>query len=120
MAPDDDVYAEETLLIDPCFDDPEDYLGYDPTGQVFPLDDNPYGGETIDVFHLQRRRLRVLRRQTIVGVAAVMKIFAKAMTEGNENLAMDLKSYLASLGAADSQYAGLVRYVAKRAAEFGV
>ncbi len=76
MSPDDDIYAEHTLLIDPCYDDPESYLMYDPFGQVFPLKDDPYGERTIDVLHLERRRLRDPRRKTVQEVILRLKLIA--------------------------------------------
>lgn len=115
MAPRDDVYAEHTLLIDPCFDDPEDYLGYDPTGQIFSLSDNPYAETTIEVLHLSRRRLRGFRRETIKMVTGMMKLIANVPIAAD-----DLKSLLTNMQASTSQYAGAARYVARHPAEFGV
>ncbi|MBI3301391.1 MAG: hypothetical protein HYZ72_04840 [Deltaproteobacteria bacterium] len=115
MGPADDVYAERTLLIDPCFDNPEDYLGYDPTGQMFSLNDNPYGVKTIDVLHLSRRRIRVLRRRTIRIVTHVMKLIAN-----HPGAASDLRVLLEDMQAGESEYAGIARYVAKHPAEFGI
>ncbi|UCC30477.1 MAG: TIGR02646 family protein [Phycisphaerales bacterium] len=120
MGPADDVHAEHTLLIDPCFDDPEDYLGYDPTGQIFSLNDNPSGERTIDVFHLSRRRLRDFRRETVVAVRSVLKLIANGAIAANASAANDLNAFLENMQAGKSQHAGLARYVAKHPAEFGV
>lgn len=120
MGPEDDVYAEHTLLIDPCFDDPEDYLAYDPTGQIFSLNDNPYGEKTIDVLHLSRRRLKDYRLETIKAVTFVAKLVASNIATTNPGAANDLKAYLKDLQTAKSQHAGVARYVATHPAEFGV
>ncbi len=115
----DDVHAEHTLLVDPCSDDPEEYLGYDPTGQIFSLNDNPEGEKTINIFHLFRRRLKVCRRKTVKTVTTVMKLIAKFAIE-KPSVAEDLNALLESMQAGESQYAGVTRYVAKHPAEFGI
>ena len=120
MEPSDDVYAEHTLLIDPCFDDPEDYLGYDPTGQIFSLNDNPYGEKTIDVLHLSRRRLTLFRREIVQMVRVVLKLIANVAIAANASAAKDLKAFLENIQTGKSQHAGIARYVAENPAEFGV
>lgn len=120
MGPSDDVHAERTLLIDPCLDDPEHYLGYDPTGQIFSLNNNAKGEKTIDVFHLFRRRLKVFRRETMEMVTGVMKLIANVAIGANSGAAEDLKAFLDDMQAGKSQHAGVARYVAKHPAELGV
>ena len=39
FTPDDDLSTEHTYLIDPCSENPEDYLGFDATGQIFATGD---------------------------------------------------------------------------------
>jgi len=109
MRPSDDVSAEHALLIDPCLSDPEDYLGYDPTGQIFSLNDDPCGEKTIEVFHLRRRRLRDHRRNTMKMVKAVMKIH-----NINSGAAAEMMVLIE-----DRYHAGIARYVAKHPADFG-
>ena len=112
MKPSDDVYAEHTLLIDPCFDEPEDYLGYDPTGQIFSLSENPYGNKTIEVLGLKRRRLRDRRLDKIRIVTECVR-----RTGSNPGLR---KALLDMFAGAESCHAGVARYVVKRPSEFGV
>ncbi len=109
MGPSDDVSAEHTLLIDPCLSNPEDYLGYDPTGQIFSPNDDPRGGKTIEVFHLRRRRLRDYRRNTMKIVKAVMKLRNINYGAAAEMIALIENQY----------HAGIARYVAKHPADFG-
>lgn len=120
MRPSNDVYAEHTLLIDPCFDDPEDYLGYDATGQILSLDYNPYGQKTIEVLRLYRGRLRDSRRDTLKAVLLVMKLLASSLTASNAGAAADLQAWLVVVQASESQHAGLARYIVKYPSEFGV
>ncbi len=120
MGPANDVHAEHTLLVDPCFDDPEDYLAYDPTGQIFALKKNWYGEKTIEVFHLYRRRLRELRQGTVITVVRVMKLIGTVAIGTNVGAAEDLQAWLEEFQASDSEHAGVARYVAKHPVEFGV
>ena len=83
MAPGDDLTVEDRLLIDPCEDDPERYLGYDPVGQIFSIDDDLRGERTISVFALSRRRLRVRRREVIWQTLSILKLVDLAEQSGD-------------------------------------
>lgn len=120
MGPHDDVHAERRLLIDPCLDDPEDYLGYIPTGEIFSLRDphgsrnNDMGTKTIDVLHLMRRRLRVARRVAIKLVSPVIAMVAHPTAPAG--LDSDLRNWLKEY----QEHAGVVRYVVRHSSEFGI
>ena len=114
QSPDDDIADEATLLIDPCYDDPTDYLGHDPVGNIFALADNPYGEETIEVLHLGRRRLRDNRRRVMQRVVSILKAIRKVqqandpdMQEVLDNLSLLLSEFIAD----DGEYAGAARFV---------
>lgn len=57
------------MLVDPCYDDPEWYLSFNPTGRIFALEEdgtpNIFGETTIVVFNLNRRRL-IRKRHTVI------------------------------------------------------
>jgi len=118
MGPHNDHHAETRLLIDPCFDDPEEYLGYDPYGQIFSVK-NPLGIKTIEVFHLYRRPLNKFRRQMIEAVTVVMKIIDSAVGASN-GVADDLNAFLEKMKAGGLPHAGVARYVANHPTQFGV
>ena len=124
MRPKDDIHAESRLLLDPCFDDPEEYLAYDPTGQVFSLNDpdgsnaSDVASKTIEIFHLQRRRLKGARRDTIKAVTRVIRMIANHI--GGINLLAELQGWIDDMQGDRSQYAGLARYVVSHSSEFGV
>lgn len=118
MSPNSDVYEEHTLLIDPCYDDPEWYLAYDPHGQIIPLGDDPYGEKTIEIFHLKRRRLRDARRKVIKLTSKFVKKIKKARSNGNNDAVNDLEDLLQYHIADDSQYAGAARFVVNNAENF--
>lgn len=119
MLPDDDIYQEHTLLIDPCYDDPEWYLAYDPFGDIIPLGDNPYGEMTIKIFHLKRRRLRDARRSVIKLTSEFVKKIKKARSNGNSDAVDELEDLLQCHILADnSRYAGAARFVVHNAEYF--
>ena len=117
MEPADDVRAERTLLIDPCFDDPEEYFGYDPTGAMFSLSDNPYGEATLEALHLSRRRLRVCRLLQLKIAEGALR----AATRATDPAAIDeLRMLLDRLQSDEAEFAGLVRYVVTHPTQFGI
>jgi hypothetical protein len=122
MAPNgvDALLAEDTLLIDPCNDDPAEYLGFDPTGQVFSINADPYGAETIRVFNLTRRRLRDRRRERIQELVAIMKFVRKYEHEGNEPVANDFRSFIDGLADDSSEFAAVTRHIVRDPEAFNV
>lgn len=118
MGPDDDIYEEHTLLIDPCCDDPEWYLGYDPQGQVLALDDNDYGERTIEVFHLKRRRLRDARKPVIARAIKFLEKIETARSRDNDEAVSALTELLDEYLSDSSEYAGVVRFVVNNAEIF--
>lgn len=122
MSPDynDHLPDEQRLLIDPCYDNPEEHLGFDPKGRIFSLDDNPYGEVTIKVFNLRRRRLSDLRRETLVIAMEILKLVEKYEREGNEDVAQDFRSLLDPLQFASEEFAAVTRYVARNPEAFNI
>lgn len=118
MSPDCDIYEENTLLIDPCYDDPEWYLKYDPHGQILSIDDNLYGEKTIEVFHLDRRRLRDARKIIVDFTVHFLEKIREAKSRGNEDAVGFLEELLEKLLSASSEYAGVVRFVVNNSAVF--
>lgn len=119
----EDIHAERPLLLDPCLDDPEDYLGYDPKGHVFSLDDpngtkaDDIGSNTIKVLFLDRKRLRVRREETIQFVTGLAKAISNSIAEARALTAC--QSMLETMQGAGSQHAGLARYIVRHSSEFG-
>lgn len=68
----ENLLREELLIIDPCYDDPEDYFEYlfeaDDNrliGKILPKNNNEKAKKTIEGFKLNRAVLRKARRQTL-------------------------------------------------------
>ena len=81
MGPDDDINAEDRLLIDPCNDNPEKYIGYDLTGGVLAIEDNKRGSTTIRLLNLSRRRLSQDRHLRVQEIALLLKAIALIPTK---------------------------------------
>ncbi|HEV2816970.1 MAG TPA: hypothetical protein VGW40_07095 [Allosphingosinicella sp.] len=64
--------AEEPLLINPYFEDANAFLGFDEFGVVYAIKDNPRGQATINVFGLDRPKLKddrwLAQQQAIYGL----------------------------------------------------
>ena len=118
MSPSDDVREEDTLLIDPCLDDPDHYLGYDPTGQLFALQGNPYGNATINVMNLNRSRLRASRVDAIRAVLGAIRLLLR--DDSSASLRSDIQAFLDGLTSAGSEYAGLARHIVALRENFGL
>ena len=119
----EDIHAERPLLLDPCLDDPEDYLGYDPKGHVFSLEDpngtkaDDIGRNTIKVLFLDRKRLRVRREETIQIVTVLTKVISNSIAEAGA--LTELQGLLEMMQGGGSQHAGLARYIVRHSSEFG-
>ncbi len=71
MTPDDPIASEAPLLLDPNADDPERYLVFDLTGEALARDpQNTRASKTIEICHLNRRRLVRARRRRLQEVKA--------------------------------------------------
>ncbi len=111
MSPADDFRREHTLLIDPCYDDPQDYFGYDPKGGILALESNPYAEKTIEVCHLQRRRLRRERAKVISCAVPVLRLIRKAKQKKNVQVVKALQEFLNNtIIGDDCYYAGVARF----------
>ena len=120
MSP-DDIKQEDPLLIDPCNDNPEEYLGYDIHGHVFEHNDNQRGQATIDICHLRRRRLRDRRGKSIKAVVAFMQLIHDLEARGDDIDADKLRNYLENHLLNDKHvFAGASRAVINDPDAFGI
>ena len=121
LFPDDDLSLETRLLLDPCADRPEEHLSYTVDGQVVAVAGSRKGEVSIDVFHLQRRRLRDQRRNKVEAVVDLLKIIREQEEKGSAEAARDLRAYLGTWLLADScEHAAAARAVVRDPALFGL
>ena len=107
-------------MIDPCTEDPEAYLGYDALGDVFAVDDNIYGNETIRVFNLKRRRLKGLRYEKVYVTVQTFNAMNRAIDRGDEDAVADFRKLLEHFQRKDQQFAAVARYVEYDPAAFNI
>jgi uncharacterized protein (TIGR02646 family) len=121
MSPSHDLDRERPLLLDPCRDDPDQVLSYNGLGEIMAIGDDPRGHATIDVFHLDRRRLRDLRHGVVDEVIRVLTILKTRRDEISTEVRMDLLNWLRQFRLDDSsEYAGVARAILRDPAAFGL
>lgn len=121
LSPGDDLNLEARLLLDPCADHPEEHLSYTVDGQVVAVAGSRKGEVSIDVFHLQRRRLRDQRRNKVEAAVYILKLIRKHEAEGNAEAARDFKDLLETGLLSDGcEYAGAARAVLRDPDLFGL
>ncbi len=108
----DDISKEARLLVNPCKDNPKQYLGYDPKGQVFSIGNNPIGVKSIEVYNLRRRRLRRRRKKIIARTIKILRVLRNQKGKSNDNDPINLlKELLGEMLSNGSEYAGAARFV---------
>lgn len=120
MSPKDDRAAERPLLLDPCKDDPETCLRYDPEGEIDPEPGDLRAETSVQVFHLTRRRLRDRRKQHIELVVLLLKRLKRGKEAGDldaQEFEHDLER---KIFADSSPFAGAARFVRRDPVAFGV
>lgn len=116
-----DIHKESMLLIDPCKDNPEEYLTYDLNGQIYPRLNHPKGKTTIEVFHLWRRRLRDFRKKVIDLAVTELKMIREEEINGNTQKANDMRDDMRAHILSDSfPHAGAAREVFRDPDSFGI
>lgn len=119
--PSDDLAREERLLIDPCMDDPEQHLAYDPAGQIRPAANSDMGDTTIDLLALDAARLRRARRQRLATVVQLLRLCDAVLSnQVGADAKREARKTLALLDEPHQPFAGLTRYVLKHRTEFGL
>lgn len=112
MSYEDDLGRERPLLLDPCLDDPEKSLRYNPLGEILPVNGDRRAEMSIRVFHLIRRRLRDRRKERIEAVVNLLKIIRDRERATDTAAAADFNDFLQRFFLSDSgEYAGAARFV---------
>lgn len=81
MKPEDDLEKEEPLLINPCEEDPENFLTYDVLGNILASKNENKAENTIKYYNLKRKRL--VRKRKIIIEAAID--FVKTIEQYKKN-----------------------------------
>ena len=116
-----DDAERQTALAIVDVDPPEQYLGFDPQGQIYALDDDPFGEDTIRLCHLKRRRLRLRRQRVMREVVDLLEVARLAEDTGNMRVARRIRRCIRTNYAHDSApHAAVARAVVGDPDAFGV
>lgn len=120
------------MLLDPCRDDPEQHIRFNPLGDSLPVQASPRGTVSIRVFHLRRKRLKDQRRIRIERVVARLREIEKlrlfvatladpdASAVGQQFLATAKDNFHQEYLANDCDFAATGRWVLRDPASFGL
>jgi uncharacterized protein (TIGR02646 family) len=117
MDPSADLDAEARLLLDPTRDDPEEHLTFDLTGRALARGASAMGAASIEVYHLNRRRLRSWRQAQI---RLAVELIQRLTRSGNYTLAEALDLVTETLGDSTMPWAGAVRAICSDPEVFGL
>jgi uncharacterized protein (TIGR02646 family) len=117
MGPDGDLDAESRLLLDPTRDEPEAHLTFDLTGHAVAREGSRMGTASIEIYHLNRRRLRSWRQ---VQIQLALGLIEKLTLGGRHTLPEAIELIAGTLGDSALPWAGAVRAVARDPTAFGL
>ncbi len=118
MTPHDELAAERPLLLDPCDpeDDPEDHFTYGAEGQIHPLRDGDQRAQTtIDICHLQRRRLQEARRKVLAWVISILKLLEEPRVARDDSMSGRINQLLEDRLADRARFSGVARALVRNA-----
>lgn len=118
MAPGANLAGEARLLIDPCHDDPEQHLVVGLNGELVSHNGSDMGATTIEVCHLNRRRLKIARAKAVRTVLGLIHEFQDI--DRVQPVARIVSAVTATLGKASEPYALVARSIASNPAGFGL
>jgi uncharacterized protein (TIGR02646 family) len=117
MHPGADLAAEARLLLDPTQDDPEEQLTFNLTGHALAREGSPMGSTSIDVYHLNRRRLRSWRQAQI---RLALELIDRLVRTGSHSMPEAVALVVSTLGDSALPWAGAVRAIARDPGAFGL
>ena len=122
MKPEDNIAREKRLLLSPSDDQPESHLSFGVDGSAIAVASSAMGIASINVFHLNRRRLKLARRkQAEMAVKLMRQIVALRAKRSTAAAAKLLQTFFDEEIAADNVvHAGVGRAVKRDPAAVGL
>ncbi len=111
----DSLSKEGRLLLDPCADQPDRHLTFDATGSAVALAGSRKAKPSIEVFNLNRKRLRDRRRELAEAHLVTIRAYL-----GSHPLATILHNLVNAHGTDASEHAGVARAIARDPVAFGL
>lgn len=121
MAPGNSLTREKRLLIDPSHDEPEEHVSFGVDGSAIAVNASAKGAASIRVMHLNRRRLKQVRRDRAQLAVKLMRQIIALKAKRNTAAARSLQEFFDEAFAADNViHAGLGRAIKRDPAAFGL
>ncbi len=108
-----DITREQPYLIHPILEDPELHMAFMPDGMAFGLTER--GNRTIEICHLNRKRLKAERQMKIAAVVKVVELKSDAL---DQDFAMKISGILTSAASNDAPFAAVARDVLRAPERF--
>lgn len=107
-----DITLEQPFLVNPTLEDPELHISFAPDGYAIALSER--GQRTIDICHLNRKRLRDERLAKLKGVIDLVNLLPNL----DEHISTQIRDTLANTAADDKVYAAVARAVLRNPDRF--
>lgn len=121
-----DLALEKSLIIDPCLDNPENYITFGLDGTPVAIDNNPKGRTSIAVFHLDEDKLNRARQKIIAYYVRALKQLSRDI-ESSQNypnnprykeLVKESEKELDNMTSNEAQFAAVARAVKKNPMDY--
>jgi uncharacterized protein (TIGR02646 family) len=127
-APAFDLNLEKRLLIDPCQENPEDYITFTTLGKPVAIDGNPKAIKTIEVFHLNMAKVNRARQKIIEFYLFVYGELLRAAEASSKypdvptfkEAINSFSKKLAEMVSDEAEFAAVSRSIKKRPTAYGI
>jgi uncharacterized protein (TIGR02646 family) len=115
------IRKEKYTLLNPCIDNPKQYLTFGIEGQILSVDDNKRGEATIEIFNLFQRRLKIERKKVINNIIVLLQTINKFEAIGHNSVVKELNIFMKKTFLSDNcNYSAVARAIVKNPDAFGV
>ena len=104
-----DLALERPWLLNPCLDEPEAHISFAPDGSAIALTER--GQKTIEICHLDRKRLRDDRLEKLAAVKLLITLLHQAQVDGNHAIQQMAMAALAHSALDAAPFAGVAHRV---------
>lgn len=118
--PEDPIDKESPLLLNPCVDNPEKYFTYDVFGNILVLGDEKKAQKSIEIFNLNRKRLKKRRKIIIEATIAFVKVIEDLKISGDSNYLAVVQLFELKCLAQNCVFSASAKCVKKYPRNFGI
>jgi uncharacterized protein (TIGR02646 family) len=117
MDPTFDLSLEQPLLIDPTRLDPEDHITFDLIGEAVAHQGSAEGEKSIELYNLNRRRLKA---QRLVQIRTVLRLIDTLVQHNGLSVPDAVDTVTTGMSLSELAYAGTTRAIRRDPASFGL